>query len=64
LLTGKRYTAEEAIAAGIADRKAPMDSLLVQAKWLASELSGKETGILKTLKQSWYGPMADALNGA
>jgi hypothetical protein len=32
LLTGKRYTAEEAIAAGIADGKAPADQLLAQAE--------------------------------
>ena len=61
LLTGKRYTADEAIAAGIADGKAPMDELLEQAKALASQLGTKEPGIFKTLKQIWFGPMADAL---
>jgi len=61
LLTGKRYTADEAIAAGIADGKAPMDELLEQAKALASQLGTKEPGIFKTLKQTWFGPMADAL---
>jgi enoyl-CoA hydratase/carnithine racemase len=61
LLTGKRYTADEAIAAGIADGKAPMDELMEQAKALASQLATKEPGIFKTLKQTWFGPMADAL---
>ena len=61
LLTGKRYTADEAIAAGIADGKAPMDELLEQAKALASQLGTKGPGIFKTLKQAWFGPMADAL---
>ena len=61
LLTGKRYTADEAIAAGIADSKAPMDELMEQAKTLASQLGTKEPGIFKTLKQTWFGPMADAL---
>jgi enoyl-CoA hydratase/carnithine racemase len=61
LLTGKRYTADEAIVAGIADGKAPMDELMEQAKALASQLATKEPGILKTLKQTWFGPMADAL---
>jgi len=61
LLTGKRYTADEAIAAGIADGRAPMDELLEQAKALASQLGTKEPGIFKTLKQAWFGPMADAL---
>jgi enoyl-CoA hydratase/carnithine racemase len=61
LLTGKRYTADEAIAAGIADGKAPMEELLDQAKALASQLATKEPGIFKTLKQTWFGPMAGAL---
>jgi enoyl-CoA hydratase/carnithine racemase len=61
LLTGKRYTADEAIEAGIADAKAPMEQLLEQAKTLASQLGTKEPGIFKTLKQTWFGPMADAL---
>ncbi len=61
LLTGERYTADEAIAAGIADGKASMEELLDQAKILAGQLASKEPGIFKTLKQSWFGPMADAL---
>lgn len=61
LLTGKRYTADEAIAAGIADGKAPMENLQEQARALASQLATKEPGIFKTLKQTWFGPMAEAL---
>jgi enoyl-CoA hydratase/carnithine racemase len=61
LLTGKRYTADEAIAAGIVDGKAPMEELLEQAKTLAGQLATKEPGIFKTLKQTWFGTMADAL---
>ena len=61
LFTGKRYTADEAVAAGIADGKASMDELLEQAKALAGQLGTKEPGIFKTLKQTWYGPMAEAL---
>ena len=61
LYTGKRYTADEAVAAGIADGKASMDELLEQAKALASQLGTKEPGIFKTLKQTWFGPMAEAL---
>ena len=60
VLIGKRYTADEAIAAGIADGKAPVDELMKQAKTLASQLGTKEPGIFKTLKQTWFGPMADA----
>ena len=61
MLTGKRYTADEAIAAGIADGKATADELLASAKALAGQLATKEPGIFKTLKQTWFGPMADAL---
>jgi enoyl-CoA hydratase/carnithine racemase len=61
VLTGKRYTADEAIAAGIADGKASMDELLDSAKHLAGQLSTKEPGIFATLKQTWFGPMANAL---
>jgi enoyl-CoA hydratase/carnithine racemase len=61
LLTGKRYTADEAVAAGIADGKAPAEALLDKAKALAGQLGTKEPGIFKTLKQAWFGPMAEAL---
>ena len=61
LLTGKRYTADEAIAAGIADGKAAAESLLDEAKALASQLGTKEPGIFRTLKQTWFGSMAEAL---
>ena len=61
LLTGRRYTADEAIDAGIADGKASMGELLDQARALASQLGTKAPGIFKTLKQTWFGPMADAL---
>ncbi len=61
LLTGRRYTADEAVAAGIADGKAPMEELLDQARSLAIQLGTKEPVIFKTLKQTWFGPMAEAL---
>ena len=61
VLTGKRYTADDAIVAGIADGKAPLDELLEHAKALARQLGTKEPGIFKTLKQTLFGPAADAL---
>ncbi len=61
LLTGKRYTADEAIAAGIADGKAMEEELLDQARALANQLGTKEPGIFRTLKETWFGPMAGAL---
>lgn len=61
VFTGKRYTADEAVAAGIADGEASMDELLEQAKSMATQLGTKEPGIFKTLKQTWFGSMAEAL---
>ena len=61
LLTGKRYTADEALSAGIVDGKAAATDLREMARGLAVELGGKEPGIFKTLKQTWFGSMAEAL---
>ena len=60
LLTGKRYTADEAVAAGIADGKASEEGLLDAAKALATQLGTKEPGIFKTLKETLYAPIAAA----
>ena len=61
ILTGKRYAADEAIAAGFADGKAPMEGLLDAAKALAAKLATKEPGIFKTIKQSYFASMAAGL---
>ena len=61
LLTGKRYTADQALSAGIVDGKAAEGDLLAMARALATELGSKEPGIFKALKQTWFGSMADAL---
>lgn len=63
LLTGKRYTAEEAVSAGIADATAAEAELLPSAVALATQLAGKEPGIFKTLKQTWMAPVAEAFAG-
>ena len=54
VLSGKRYTADEAIAAGFADGKASEEALLQEAKTLAGSLSSKERRIFGTLKRSLY----------
>jgi enoyl-CoA hydratase/carnithine racemase len=64
VLTGKRYTAGEAVTAGIADGKTSMELLLEQAKDQAKQLGTKEPGIFKTLKQTLFGPVAEALSSA
>ena len=61
VLTGKRYTAEEAIIAGVVDSKAASETLLDKAAELATTLASKEPGIFKTLKQTLYGDLAARL---
>ncbi|NCZ64650.1 MAG: enoyl-CoA hydratase/isomerase family protein, partial [Cellvibrionales bacterium] len=60
VLTGKRYTADEAIAAGIVDAKAEDAELLGKAIELAATLAGKEPGIFKAIKQTWIDPISSA----
>jgi enoyl-CoA hydratase/carnithine racemase len=61
ILTGKRYTADEAIAAGFADGKASLEDLLDRAKSLAVSLATKEPGIFANLKQTYFGVIANGL---
>ena len=49
-LTGKRYTAPEALAAGMVDAIATEDALLVEATALATSMAGKERRIFSTIK--------------
>lgn len=58
ILTGKRYTADEALAAGLVDGKASESELLDVAKGLAMQLATKEPEIFKTIKQTYFGDMA------
>ena len=61
ILTGKRYAADEAIAVGFADAKAPIEYLLDAAKELAASLATKEPGIFKAIKQTYFSSMANGL---
>ncbi|MDG2116261.1 MAG: enoyl-CoA hydratase/isomerase family protein [Porticoccaceae bacterium] len=61
ILTGKRYAADEAIAAGFADAKAPIEFLLDAAKELAASLATKEPGIFKAIKQTYFSSLANGL---
>ena len=61
VLTGKRYAADDAIAAGFADDKAPLENLLSGATELATDLARKEPGIFKAIKQAYYAPIAAGL---
>ena len=61
VLTGKRYDADEAIAAGFADGKAPAEQLLSRATELAQDLACKEPSIFKAIKQAYYAPIVEGL---
>ena len=61
ILTGKRYAADDAIAAGMADGKAPLENLLAAAKELATNLATKDPAVFKAIKRTYFGNMADAL---
>jgi len=61
VLTGKRYTADEAIAAGFADGKASADNLLAEAKALAATLAGKESRVFNAIKQAHVAPIVAGL---
>ncbi|MDC1513164.1 enoyl-CoA hydratase/isomerase family protein [Porticoccaceae bacterium] len=61
VLTGKRYNAEDAIAAGFADGKAPAELLLSMATELAQDLACKEPSIFKAIKQVYYAPIVEGL---
>lgn len=63
VLTGKRYTADEALEAGIVDGKAEEAELLGNAISLAEALAGKEPDIFKAIKQTWVAPISAAFNG-
>jgi len=58
VLTGKRYTASEAVAAGLIDSTATQEDLLANAVALAKTLASKEPSIFKALKQTLYGDLA------
>ena len=61
VLTGKRYAAADAIAAGFADEAASEADLLGAAIKRAAELASKEAGIMATLKKQLWAPIGDAL---
>ncbi len=57
-LTGRRYAAEEAVEAGIADEAVPSEDLLRRAQEVASAMSMKNRDVLKTHKALLYGSTA------
>jgi enoyl-CoA hydratase/carnithine racemase len=61
ILTGRRYTGDEAVAAGIAHAAASEDALVGVAVAAAASRVGKGREITATLKRDLYAPVLDAL---
>lgn len=63
MLTGRRYTAEQALEAGIVQRTASEDEVLPAAVELAASLAGKNGGTVARIRADLYRPVLDALHG-
>jgi enoyl-CoA hydratase/carnithine racemase len=61
MLTGRRFAAADALAAGIVDATATEAEVLDAAIERAAALSGKNRGTVATIKQTMYAGAADAL---
>lgn len=60
VLTGKRYAADEAIAAGWADAKAPEDGLVAAALDIVRPFADKDRGIYRSLKRTLWADLGRA----
>ncbi len=63
MLTGRRYTGPEALAAGIVHRTAPEDAVLKTAIELAATLAGKDGKTFGAIRRTMYRPAVQALTG-
>jgi len=63
MLTGRRYTAPEALEAGIVHRVAPEGEVLSQAVELAAALAAKEGRTFGAIRRTMYRPAVKALSG-
>jgi enoyl-CoA hydratase/carnithine racemase len=63
IATGKRYTAEEALARHIVDRAAPEKEVLPKAVRMAAELASKADPAMRVLKRGMYQETLEALGG-
>ncbi len=61
LVTGHRFTAPEALAAGIVAEVAPEAELLDRAVAWAAALAGKDRGVMATHKRILHGPTIERL---
>lgn len=60
ILIGKRYAADQAIAAGWADGKAAEDALVAAALDIVRPLAEKDRGIYRSLKRTLWGDLGRA----
>ena len=60
MMTGRRYTAAEALAAGIVHRTAPEASVLDDAIAWATEYAPKDRSVIAEHKRMSYGPALTA----
>lgn len=63
MLTGRRYTAAEALEAGIVHRVAPEGEVLSRAVELAAALAVKEGRTFGAIRRTMYRPAVKALSG-
>jgi enoyl-CoA hydratase/carnithine racemase len=63
MVTGRRYTAEQALAAGIVARTADEAGVLPAAVELAASLAGKDGAVVRRIRTGMYGPALEALRG-
>jgi Delta3-Delta2-enoyl-CoA isomerase len=63
MITGHRYPAEEALAAGIVHRTAPEAEVLPAALDLAASLAGKDGAAVRRIRTGMYGPVIESLTG-
>lgn len=63
MVTGRRYTAEEAVAAGIAHQAAAEPQVLPAALDLAAPLAAKDGRTVGRIRAEIYGPVLAALGG-
>lgn len=63
MVTGRRYTAQEALDGGIVHRLAPEQEVLSAALELARPLAAKDGVTMSRIRTTMYGPVIDALTG-
>ena len=61
LYTGKRLTGEQALAIGLADRLAPLDTVRDEARALAAEIAGSAPLALRAVRKTMRTDLADAV---